>query len=201
MLVVLSALIIVGSAGLAVDVGRLYAAKAELSRAVDAAALSGVLEFNGQASGLTSAQTKAEAYMVMNEPGLTATCNSGIASRVCVVPDGSTSTLRINASKSTRLFFLPIFGISTATVSAKAISGFNDQTLDAVMVIDSTASMNGSPLTNAKTAAINFKNTLLGTSPSGNVVVGVAPLRGCYRDTPMPASRQTASTTPPRCSN
>src|SRR5678816_3394787 len=82
-LVVLSALIIVGSAGLAVDVGRLYAAKAELSRAVDAAALSGVLEFNGQASGLTSAQTKAEAYMVMNEPGLTATCNSAIASRVC----------------------------------------------------------------------------------------------------------------------
>jgi len=35
-LVVLSTLIIVGSAGLAVDVGRLYAAKAELSRAVDA---------------------------------------------------------------------------------------------------------------------------------------------------------------------
>jgi Flp pilus assembly protein TadG len=188
-LVGLSTLIIIGSAGLAVDVGRLYATKAELSRAVDSAALAGVLEFNGQASGLTAAQTKAEAYMVMNEPSLSPSCNSAIASRVCVVADGATSTLRINASKSARLYFLPIFGLTSSVVSAKAIAGFNDQTLDAVMVIDSTYSMNGSPITNAKAAAINFKNVLLGSSPSGNVVVGVAPLRGCYRDSPMPASK------------
>jgi Flp pilus assembly protein TadG len=172
---VLSALIIIGSAGLAVDVGRLYAAKAELSRAVDAAALSGVLEFNGTAAGLTNASTKACSYLQANEPG--ASC-SGIA------PDGANSTLRISASKSVRLYFLPIFGLNTTTVSAKAISGFNNATVDAVMVIDSTASMNGAPLTNAKTAATNFKDTLLGSSPSGNVVVGIAPLRGCYRPSP-----------------
>ena len=154
---VLSALIIVGSAGLAVDVGRLYATKAELSRSVDAAALSGVLEFNGTAGGLTNAQTKATAYMAMNEPSVTASCSSSVPSRVCVVPDGTTSTLRINATKATRLYFLPIFGVNTAYVSAKAISGFNDQTLDAVMVIDATASMSGAPLTNAKSAAISFK--------------------------------------------
>src|ERR1044071_7184572 len=175
-LVVLSALIIVGSAGLAVDVGRLYASKAELSRAVDAAALAGVLEFDGQATGLTAAQTKAAAYLTMNEPTATSS----------IVADGSTSTLRINASKSVRMYLLPIFGIGSSTVSAKAIAGFNDQTLDAVMVIDSTYSMNGAPITNAKTAATNFKNVLLGSSPSGNVVVGVAPLRGCYRPDPMP---------------
>ena len=174
-LVVLSALIIVGSAGLAVDVGRLYATKAELSRAVDAAALSGVLEFNGTNAGLTNASTKACAYLQANEPA---------ASCAGIVPDGSNSTLRIQASKSVRLYFLPIFGINTASVSAKAISGFNNQTVDAVMVIDSTYSMNGSPITNAKTAATSFKNTLLGSSPSGNVYVGVAPLRGCYRPSP-----------------
>ena len=93
----------------------------------------------------------------------------------------------INASKSVRMYFLPIFGIGSSTVSAKATAGFNDQTLDAVMVIDSTYSMNGAPITNAKTAALNFKNVLLGTSPSGNVVVGVAPLRGCYRPDPLPS--------------
>src|SRR6478672_8932665 len=109
-LVVLSALIIVGSAGLAVDVGRLYAAKAELSRAVDSAALAGVLEFDGQASGLTAAQTKAAAYVTMNEP-------TAVSS---IVADGSTSTLRINASKSVHLYLLPIFGLSSATVSSKA---------------------------------------------------------------------------------
>src|SRR5262245_31994560 len=83
-LVVLSALSIVGSAGLAVDVGRLYAAKAELSRAVDAAALSGVLEFNGTAGGLTNDSTKACSYLQANEP--TVSC-SGIS------PNGGNSTL------------------------------------------------------------------------------------------------------------
>src|SRR6478672_1702005 len=149
-LTVLSALIIVGSAGLAVDVGRLYAAKAELSRAVDAAALSGVLEFNGTPGGLTNASTKACAYLQANEP--TASC-SGIS------PNGATSTLTINANKSVRMYFLPIFGINSSVVSAHAISGFNNQTVDAVMVIDSTYSMNGAPITNAKTAASNFKDT------------------------------------------
>jgi Flp pilus assembly protein TadG len=173
-LVVLSALIIVGSAGLAVDVGRLYAAKAELSRAVDAAALSGVLEFNGTAGGLTNASTKACAYLQANEP--TASC-AGIN------PNGGTSTLTINASKTVRLYFLPIFGINTSVVSAKAISGFNNATVDAVMVVDSTGSMDGPPINNAKTAANNFKNTLLGSSPGGNVVVGVVPFRGCNRST------------------
>ena len=94
-LVVLSALLIIGSAGLAVDVGRLYAAKAELSRAVDSAALAGVLEFDGQATGLTAAQTKATAYMTMNEP-------TAVAS---IVADGATSALKINASKTVRLYF------------------------------------------------------------------------------------------------
>jgi Flp pilus assembly protein TadG len=193
-LVVLSALIIIGSAGLAVDVGRMYATKAELSRTVDAAALAGVLEFNGQASGLTAAGDKAEAYLLENKVGnatlavtksvAPATCVMSAPSAACVVADGAQSKLSISARKQTRLYFLPIFGINTASVSAKAISGFNDQTLDAVMVIDATASMSGAPLTNAKTAADNFKDTLLGTSPSGNVYVGVAPLRGCYRPSP-----------------
>jgi Flp pilus assembly protein TadG len=181
-LVVLSALIIVGSAGLAVDVGRLYATKAELSRSVDAAALAGVLEFDGTNTGLSNASTKACAYLQANEP--TASCSG-------IVPDGTSSTLRIQASKSVRMYFLPIFGINSSVVSAKAISGFNDQTLDAVMVIDATYSMSGAPITNAKAAAIKFKDTLLGTSPAGNVVVGVAPLRGCYRPTPMPSTSAT----------
>src|ERR1044072_2274593 len=86
-LVVLSALIIIGSAGLAVDVGRLYATKAELSRAVDAAALGGVLEFNGQSTGLTAAQSKAVAYMQMNEPGMASSCSSAVPTRVCAVAD------------------------------------------------------------------------------------------------------------------
>jgi Flp pilus assembly protein TadG len=177
-ILILSALVsivVIGSAGLAVDVSRMYAARAEISRAVDAAALAGVLEFNGGASGLTAAQTKAQAYMTANEPTANAT----------ITPDGATNKMTIKASKTVKLYFLSLFGFNAASVYGHAVAGFQDQTIDAVMVIDSTYSMSGTPITNAKTAATNFKNTLLGTSPSGNVYVAVTPLRGCYRPTPI----------------
>jgi hypothetical protein len=75
-------------------------------------------------------------------------------------------------------------------VAATAKAGFGNRTLDAVLVIDNTSTMSddgscpsnpGCPLLEAKNAAINFKNILLGNTPSGNVVVGLAPFRGCYR--------------------
>jgi len=59
-MVALVAVVLTATVGIAIDVGRLYVTKAELSRAVDAAALSGILEFNGQASGLTNGENKAE---------------------------------------------------------------------------------------------------------------------------------------------
>jgi len=177
----LAAVILIGSAGLAVDVSRMYAAKAEISRAVDAAALAGVLEFDGTAAGLTDARNKAYSYLTANDPSITSSCPTAAS---CITADGSTNKMTIKANKSVKLYFLSLFGFSSASVYGHAVAGFQDQTIDAVMVIDSTASMSGSPITNAKTAATNFKNALLGSNPSGNVYVGIAPLRGCYRPTP-----------------
>src|SRR5687767_13014247 len=57
-------IVMFGMVGLAVDVGRMYAARAELSRAVDAAALAGVLEL----PAVATAETKAENYLAENEP-------------------------------------------------------------------------------------------------------------------------------------
>jgi hypothetical protein len=53
--------------------------------------------------------------------------------------------------------------------------------MDIVMVLDATGSMDGDPIDNAKLAAQQFKDQLLGTAPEGNVVIGALPFRGCFR--------------------
>jgi Flp pilus assembly protein TadG len=192
-MVALSTLVLFGIVGLAIDLGRMYIMRAELSRAVDAAALSGVLELNGTSAGLTAAQSKAQTYFDYNEPDATAT----------ITADGGQNMLTVQGSKSVDMYFLSIFGVSSANVSARAVAGFGNLTVDTALVIDATASMgyplfsgcnssnnnSGCAIYEAKNAATNFANILLGTNPSGNVVVGLAPFRGCYRTTPMPSTK------------
>ena len=182
-LAAISAVVIIGSAGLAVDVSRMYAARAELSRAVDSAALAGVLDFDGTNAGLTKAQTTAQDYITANEPS----ANSS------VVASGATNKMTINASKAVKLYFLSLFGYNSASVYGHAVAGFQNQTIDAAMVIDSTGSMAGTSINNAKSAANNFTNVLLGSSPSGNVVVGIVPFRGCNRATSPSATQPWAN--------
>jgi Flp pilus assembly protein TadG len=195
----LAAVVLFGIAGLAIDAGRLYKTKAELSRAADAAALAGVLEMDGTSQGLLDAETVAEAYFAANEP--TGTANA--------VANGAVNELTVDASKSVNMIFMSVFGFGSSTVTARAKAGFGTVTVDAALVIDSTSSMgdppcnssqnnSGCPIWEAKNAAKAFKDVLLGTSPSGNVVVGVAAFRGCYRiasggtqsaTVPMPSSK------------
>ena len=56
--------VLIASIGLAIDAGRCFIARAELVRAVDAAALAGTLEL----PDLTAAQAKVITYMAENEP-------------------------------------------------------------------------------------------------------------------------------------
>jgi hypothetical protein len=53
------------------------------------------------------------------------------------------------------------------------------------MVLDATPSMAGAPITQAKEAAELFTDRLLGSSPEGNVLIGVTPFRGCFRPSPI----------------
>ena len=77
--------------------------------------------------------------------------------------------------------FLSLLNLGPVTVTVHAKAGFGTQYLDTVMVLDATASMNGNPITQAKTAATTFKNILLGANPQGNVKVGVTAFRGCFK--------------------
>ena len=191
----LATVVMFGIVGLGVDVGRLYVTRVELGRSLDAAALSGILELNGQTSGITNAEAKALEYFYDNEPSsavASVTVCNGDPNPPC---NGENNTLTMDADKSLDMIFLSILGIKTANVSAHAKAGFGTQFMDVALVLDSTNSMQGNPITQAKIATEDFKDILLGSNPNGNVAVGFTPFRGCFRAitryayAPLPTSK------------
>jgi Flp pilus assembly protein TadG len=188
LMVGLATIVMFGIVGLAVDVGRLYVTRVELGRALDAAALSSILELDGTTTGIDNAKAKAQTYFDDNEPGATlytpVVCN-GEAGDPC---NGDTNTVILDADKSVGMIFLSVLGIHSASVSAHAKAGFGTQFLDAVMVLDATPSMAGNPIEQAVVAADIFKDILLGTNPQGNVKIGLTAFRGCFKPTPGPHS-------------
>lgn len=119
--------VLVAATGLAIDAGRCFIARAELVRAVDAAALAGTLEL----PNLTVAQAKAITYMTQNEPD--------------AVPQAVISPverqIQVTGTKSVDVIFMRVFGISSVDVSASATAGFGILAVDTVMAIDATGSM------------------------------------------------------------
>jgi hypothetical protein len=176
-IIALLAVMLLGMVGLAIDVGRLYVAKAELSRAVDAAALAGVLELPDTAA----AEARAEAYLEENVSGATAQ-----------FPGNETNHLRIKATRRVGLAFMGIMGIDDIDVQASAVAGFGTSPLDVYMTVDATGSMHNGcnddetnsggacPIKEARDAANGFVDTLLDNTKGGYTVIGAGAFRGCY---------------------
>ena len=165
----------IGMLGLAIDVGRLFVARTELSRAVDAAALAGV----GELPDVPAAQSIATTYVVEHVPDAVAS-----------FPEtGEEYQLRVEGTRSVDMIFMGIFGFNSVDISAQATAGFGVP-LDVVFVMDDTGTMNSGcnssqtnsdcPIKQAKDAANAFVDDLLGPSPSGIVKLGMLPFRGCY---------------------
>jgi Flp pilus assembly protein TadG len=126
---------IFGSAGLAIDIGRVYIAKNEAQTFADSAALYAALQLDGTATGLTNADNA-----VTNNVNKWNFATSGFSGTVVEYSaDGSTGwhTRASVTSPTTQryvrvtptvnnvpLFFLPVIGTATrATVKAQAIGG------------------------------------------------------------------------------
>jgi hypothetical protein len=165
----------IGMMGLAIDVGRLYVARAELSSAVDAATLAGVLE-----SDVDSAQKRASAYMDENLP----------IAAVTFPATSSDSEFKVRGSRTIDMVFMKAFGFGDFDIDANATAGFGKVKSDSVVILDATSSMgdspcnssqnnSGCPIKEAKSAADAFIDKLLGGAP-GYSKVGFAPYRGCY---------------------
>jgi hypothetical protein len=183
-MVALLAVVLISIIGLAIDVGRIMVAKAQLVRAVDAAALAGVL----QLPDLEAVETEVNLYMDENEPDATVE-----------VPTSPTSRqVEVIAHKNVELTFLKVLTVIPGvdlddpfSISADAIAGFGILPVDTYMGIDATGSMGdypcnyyqsnpGCPIKEAKDAASDFVDILLGGSGSSMTQVGVGAFRGCY---------------------
>jgi hypothetical protein len=173
-IVALLLVVMLGLVGLAIDVGRLYIAKAELSRGVDAAVLAGVLEL----PDTTTAQSRARNYLHEHLPDANAT-----------FPGSTDTSMRVQGTLPVKLHFMGVFGFKTVTLKASASAGFGFVPSDTAMIIDATGSMgdppcgpaqteSGCPIKEAKDAAAGFVGSLLGGK--GTAQVAYAPYRGCY---------------------
>lgn len=165
-----------GLLGLAIDGGRLFVAKTELSRALDSAALAGVVELPDD----DEAQSKATAYMLDHLP----------EAQLEFPVSTQDFQFRVTGSRTLDMTFMGIFGFGEVNITGTAAAGFGEIAVDVVLAIDSTGSMgaspcndsqsnNGCPIKEAKDAAIHFAELLLGLN-STDTQVGVVPYNDCY---------------------
>lgn len=178
--------VLMAMVGLAIDVGRIMVAKAELVRAVDSAALAGTLML----PDLDLAEQEVYIYMAENEP----------AANVDVVGSSQERRVEVEASRTVSFLFVDVLNVMPGidvvpdvTVNARAVAGFGVLPLDVYTAIDATGSMgaspcnsaqnnSGCPIKEAKDAAHLFVDTLLDdSSGASDTQVGVGPFRGCYR--------------------
>lgn len=176
-------IVLIGLLGLAIDMGRIYVARTELSRAVDAAALAGVMELPDTAA----AEAKATAYFQENLPG----------GQISFPQVNSDNEFRVRGSRTIDVLFMGIFGFDSVSVDGSATAGFGRVPVDTVLTIDATGSMGaspcnqaqnnpGCPIKEAKDAAQQFADVLLPDQPTTDYTkVAVVPYRGCYKP-PLP---------------
>lgn len=161
--------------GLAIDAGRLYIARAELSRALDAAALAGVIELPDE----DAAELRATAYMAENQPDA-----------AVEFPPQQPNQFRVKGTRNVKFFFMPILGFNDMDISVQAAAGVGTIPSDTVLLVDATGSMgaspcnsndnnSGCPIWEAKQAAKGFIDLFL-PDPTGTTKVGYAAYRGCH---------------------
>lgn len=183
-LMILAAATLIAIAGIAIDFGRIMVAKAELTRAVDGAALAGTLEL----PDIDAAEDTVALYMAENDPSAVVEVTNSPAER----------QVEVRARKTIDVWFIDVLNVvpgfdvlPDATVRSRAVAGFGLQPVDVHLAIDGTGSMgvgcngsqtnSGCPIKEAKDAAASFINTLMGDNPAVDVTqVGVALYRGCY---------------------
>lgn len=133
--VVLALIVILASAGLAIDLGRGYITKARLARAVDAAALAGARAFR-----IDESDAEARAVFRANIPA--DPDNEEDTVHPTVTPgtnERGEDTLAVSASQTVPTTFMTVVGINTMNVGASAVAAVPP--IDIVLVLDISNSL------------------------------------------------------------
>jgi len=144
---------LLGSAGAAVDTGRGQLVKAKLSSSLDAAGLAG-----GSTVNTASLEAEVSKYLHANFNDYMGASITNL--EVSTNSDNTVFTLSASAQMPTT--FMKLLGVDTITVGAASEITRASSGLELVMVLDNTGSMDGTKLTNLKSAATSMVNILYG---------------------------------------
>ncbi len=125
--------VVMGAAGMSIDVGRAYWARTQMQNAVDAAALAAAQSL----PDTTAATTQANTYWDLNNNFLEAN-----ASNIVFTPTynlTSTKEVTVSATAEVDTWFAKVLGIDHWDVAADATAEF--QQVDAMLVLDRSGSM------------------------------------------------------------
>lgn len=166
--------VVIGSAGMALDMGEAYLVRERLSHALDAAALAAA---GIAATDEAAANLRLNAFMNANYPAE----KLGAAYNVHMSVEGDNVHVTADADYNTA--FLWILGIDIITVSAETVVQREVQGLEVVLVLDNTGSMaTNNNIGALKTATRNFINILFAnTSDPNTIKIGMVPYSNSVR--------------------
>ncbi|QYG08766.1 VWA domain-containing protein [Janthinobacterium sp. PAMC25594] len=156
-MVALSAVVLIASAGLAIDSALGYFVKAKLNAAVDSASLAaarGVTQGDTQAAQAANARQSAKEFFDINYPDKFL-LSTPVLNPVGVTFDKGTVTIDVSATASMPVSLMGILGFKTLNVAAAAQTIRKD--LDMVLVMDTSGSLSGNA-TAVRAAGISFLN-------------------------------------------
>lgn len=157
--------------GLALDSSRAYLVKAQLSQAIDAAALAG-----GRAFKMDYRSEDVQRYFAANFP--TGFMDAQLEP-LSIDFDDQEGTVTVVASASVPTSFMRILEVPEIDVSAEATVNGLSRGLELALVLDVTGSMEGSKLTTLKVAANSLLDILYGDRETvDNLYVSVVPFAG-----------------------
>jgi Flp pilus assembly protein TadG len=166
---------IIGFTGLAVDGGRVFMVKSQLSSAVDVTALAAARTFMDP-----DRDDKAREFFTAN---FTADLADTKISPVAITPSksGNTNFITVSANATVPTLFMRVLGIKEVTVNSQAQAARSEVPIELVMALDNTGSMAKpagavSRLTALKDASALLVNTLYGDDDtSSKIHIGIIP--------------------------
>jgi len=163
---------VLGFIGLSVDAGRGYMVKSRLGDALDAAALAGAQVVHDQAKF----DQDVDMFFYANFP-------KGFlgADPVLIKPsvDANTPTITLSATATVNTTFTRFLGYETMTVGSSTEVTRLTSSMDVVIAIDMSGSMEGSKLADAKDAAEELVDILFGSESTKTLLqVGLVPWTG-----------------------
>lgn len=168
-LIGLAIFMLVGSAGLAIDVSRRELAQAKLSNALDAAGLAA-----GSTVNTANVEAEVNKYLAVNFPDHYI---SATISNVTVQVSQNNTVIDLSAEGTINTTFGKIFGISTLPIRAESQVTRSTKGMELVLVMDNTGSMgSNNKLQDMKTAAKALVGILYGDHDTvDDLWVGLVP--------------------------